>query len=164
MMAEDSIRDALNMIPYGFYAIGSRNGDDVNLMVVNWLTQSSFAPRQVAFGLSQTAVTHGIIAAGKVFSVNILDRGDADLITGLTKSRAKYPDKVRDADTTPGPQTGCPLLSGAAAWLECRVVASVDSGGDHDVIVGEVIGAGVNRAGKSDATLTLETIGWSYSG
>ena len=43
-------------------------------------------------------------------------------------------------------------------------MASVDSGGDHDVIVGEVIGAGVNRAGKSDATLTLETIGWSYSG
>ena len=25
-MAEDSIRDALYMIPYGFYAIGSRNG------------------------------------------------------------------------------------------------------------------------------------------
>ena len=110
-MAEDSIRDALNMIPYGFYAIGSRNGDDVNLMVVNWLTQSSFSPRQVAFGLSKTAVTHGIVAEGKVFSVNIFDKADAELITGLTKSRAKNPDKVKDASTTPGPETGCPLIS-----------------------------------------------------
>lgn len=163
-MAEDKIRDALNMIPYGFYAIGSRNGDDVNLMVVNWLTQSSFAPRQVAFGLSKTAVTHGIVAAGKVFSVNIFDKADGEIMGALTKSRAKNPGKVSDADTSPGPQTGCPLLTDAAAWLECRVVSSVDSGGDHDVIVGEVIGAGVNRPGKSDATLTLETIGWSYSG
>lgn len=163
-MAEDSIRDALNMIPYGFYAVGSRNGDDVNLMVVNWLTQSSFSPRQVSFALSKTAVTHGIVAEGQVFSVNIFDKADAELITGLTKSREKNPDKVKDADTTPAPQTGCPLVTGAAAWLECRVVGSVDSGGDHDVIVGEVIGAGVNRAGKSDATLTLEDIGWSYSG
>lgn len=163
-MAEDSIRDALNMIPYGFYAVGSRNGDDINLMVVNWLTQSSFSPRQVAFGLSKTAVTYGIVAEGQVFSVNIFDKADADLITSLTKSRARNPDKVSDADTTPAPQTGCPLVTGAAAWLECRVVGSVDSGGDHDVIVGEVIGAGVNRAGKSDATLTLDDIGWSYSG
>ena len=163
-MAADPIRDALNMIPYGFYAVGSRNGDDANLMVVNWLTQSSFSPRQVAFGLSQTAETHGLVAAGKVFSVNILDKADAEVIMGLTKSRAKNPDKLRDADTSPGPQTGCPLLTAAAAWLECRVVASVDSGGDHDLIVGEVIGAGVNRTGKSDATLTLEDLGWSYSG
>lgn len=163
-MAEDSIRDALNMIPYGFYAVGSRNGDDINLMVVNWLTQSSFSPRQVSFALAKSAVTHGIVAAGQVFSVNILDKADAELITGLTKSRARNPDKVKDADTVPAPQTGCPLLRGAAAWLECRVVGSVDSGGDHDVIVGEIIGAGVNRAGKSDATLTLEHIGWSYSG
>ena len=163
-MVEDSIRDALNMIPYGFYAIGSRNGDDVNLMVANWLTQSSFSPRQVSFALSKTAVTHGIVAAGKVFSVNIFDKADGELISGLTKSRAKNPDKVKDADTSPGPETGCPIVTGAAAWLECRVVGSVDSGGDHDVIVGEVIGAGVNRAGKSDETLTLEVIGWSYSG
>lgn len=163
-MAEDSIRDALNMIPYGFYAVGSRSGDDVNLMVVNWLTQCSFTPRQVAFGLSKTAVTHGIVAAGKVFSVNILDKADDELIRNLTKSRARYPDKVKDATTTPGPETGCPLITGAAAWLECRVVSCVDSGGDHDVVVGEVINAGVNRAGKADATLTLEDIGWSYSG
>lgn len=163
-MAADPVRDALNMLPYGFYAIGSRDGDDVNLMVANWVTQCSFAPRQVAFGLSQTAVTHGLVAAGKVFSLNIFDKADAALITGLTKSRAKNPDKVRAADIRPGPQTGCPLVNGAAAWLECRVVASVDTGGDHDLVVGEVIAAGVGRAGKSDATLTLEDLGWSYAG
>ena len=50
-MSDDSIKDALNLMPYGFYSITSRNGDDVNIMVANWVSQVSFEPRLVAIGL-----------------------------------------------------------------------------------------------------------------
>jgi flavin reductase (DIM6/NTAB) family NADH-FMN oxidoreductase RutF len=163
-MSDDKIKDALNMLPYGFYAIGSRSDDDVNIMVANWITQASFEPRQVAFALQKTAHTHKVISAGRVFSINIFNKEDADLIKAFTKSREKDPDKVKDADFTPGPETGCPVIAGAAAYLECRVVNMIDSGGDHEVVIGEVVGAGVHKEGKADSTLTLPDIGWSYAG
>ncbi len=161
-MSDDAIKDALNMIPYGFYAIGSRNADDRNIMVVNWLTQTSFSPRMVAFGLSKTAYTHQVISAGQVFSVSIFNKAGADLIKQYTKSREKDPDKVKNY--TDGEATGCPIVDGAAAYLECKVAGIYDSGGDHDIVVGEVVGAGVNKEGAATDTLTLPDIGWSYAG
>lgn len=163
-MADDKIGEALRMLPYGFYAIGSRSGDEVNIMVANWITQASFEPRQVAFGLQKTSYTHGLVESGKVFSINIFRKEDAELIKAFTKGRAKNPDKVANAHFSAGSVTGCPVVDGAAAYLECRVVNMVDSGGDHDVVVAEVVGAGVRKEGGADATLTLVDLGWSYAG
>lgn len=163
-MSDDKMKDALNMLPYGFYAIGSRSDSDVNIMVANWITQASFSPRLVALGLQKTSYTHQLISAGRVFTVNIFNEADADVIKGFTKSREKNPDKVKDANYSAGPETGAPVVDGAAAYLECRVVQIVDVGGDHDLVVGEVVGAGVSKEGPVDETLTLPDIGWSYAG
>lgn len=43
--------------------------------------------------------------------------------------------------------TGAALVEGAVAWLECRTYAVYD-GGDHDIVVGEVLLA---REGERDA-------------
>jgi flavin reductase (DIM6/NTAB) family NADH-FMN oxidoreductase RutF len=39
----------------------------------------------------------------------------------------------------PGPLTGAPILDSALSALECRTTA-VHDGGDHSIVVGEVIG------------------------
>ena len=41
-----------------------------------------------------------------------------------------------------GPATGAPLLDDSIAWLECRTLAVYD-GGDHDIVLGEVIEVGL---------------------
>jgi flavin reductase (DIM6/NTAB) family NADH-FMN oxidoreductase RutF len=163
-MSDDAIKDALRLIPYGFYSITSRNGDEVNAMVANWLTQVSFEPRQVALGLQKTSHSHSLITAGKVFAINIFYKADVESMKPFTKSRAKNPDKMINAQYTVGPETGCPILEGAAAYLECRVVGSLDSGGDHEIIVGEVIGAAVLKPGSAADAVTLVDLGWSYAG
>jgi flavin reductase (DIM6/NTAB) family NADH-FMN oxidoreductase RutF len=163
-MTEDLIKDGLRMMPYGFYAITSRTEDDMNAMVANWLTQVSFEPRQMALGLQKSCYSHELIEKGGVFAVNIFRKEDEDLIKPFTKGRAKNPDKMKDASFTPAPETGCPVLEGAAAYLECRVVNIVDTGGDHDIVVGEVVAAGVAKPGEVADTLTLLDLGWSYAG
>jgi flavin reductase (DIM6/NTAB) family NADH-FMN oxidoreductase RutF len=160
----DAIKDALNMMPYGFYAITSKSGDDTNIMVANWLTQSSFEPRQITLGLQRTSYSHGLIEKGKVFAVNIFNKADVEAIKPFTKSRAKKPEKMDGAQFTPSEITGCPVINGSAAYIECKVVAIVNTGGDHDVVIGEVIGAGVSKPGKAGDTLTLVDLGWSYAG
>lgn len=163
-MSEDLVKDALRMIPYGFYAIASRKDDDANVMVANWLTQVSFSPRQIALGLQKTSYSHGLIDASGVFVVNLFNKADADAIKPFTKGRAKNPEKMTGAQYTPAPLTGCPVVQGAAAYLECKVISRLNTGGDHDIVVAEVIGAGVNKAGEAGDTLTLPDFGWSYAG
>lgn len=163
-MSDDPIKDALEMMPYGFYSITSRHGDDVNAMVANWLTQVSFDPRMVVLGIQKDCYSRGLIGQGMVFAVNIFNKNDVELIKPFTKGRAKNPEKMVDAKYTPAPETGCPILYGAAAYFECRVVAIHNDGGDHDIVVGEVAGAAVFKEGKASESLSLLDLGWSYAG
>lgn len=163
-MSDDAIKEALNRLPYGFYSITSRNGDEVNAMVANWVMQASFTPRLVVMGLQKKAYSHGVIANGRVFAINIFNKGDEEAMMSFCKGRAKRPDKMENASYTPGPETGAPILEGAAAYIECTVRDLIDVGGDHDLLVGEVVGAGILKPGEVTDTLTLPDVGWSYAG
>jgi flavin reductase (DIM6/NTAB) family NADH-FMN oxidoreductase RutF len=163
-MSDDPIKDVLKMMPYGFYALTSKNGDDYNAMVVNWITQVSFEPRLVAVGLQKTSYTRSVIENGRVFTLNLFRKEDQDDIMAFTKSRAKKPDKMTDARYTKTPITGCPILDGAAAYVEFEVTEILDIGGDHDIVVGKAVGAGVMKDGEAGETLSLPDIGWSYGG
>jgi flavin reductase (DIM6/NTAB) family NADH-FMN oxidoreductase RutF len=160
----DQIKEALRMIPYGFYAMTSRNGDDVNGMVSNWVTQVAFEPRLVAWGLQKTSYSYGLVEKGKVFTLNVYAKEDEEAIKPLTKSRSKDPEKMEKVEYTEAPKTGCPVLKEAAAYVEFEVVDIIDVGGDHDIVVGEAVNAGVNKSGEAGDTLTLPHIGWSYAG
>jgi flavin reductase (DIM6/NTAB) family NADH-FMN oxidoreductase RutF len=163
-MSDNSIKDALRMMPYGFYSITSRHGDEVNVMVANWVCQVSFEPRRVALALQKTSYTHGLVEQGRVFAVNIFLKEDQEIIMPFCKSRAKFANKMEEATFSPAPETGCPILDGAAAYVEFKVVQIVDIGGDHDLVIGEPVGAEVLKEAEAGDVLTLPHLGWSYAG
>ncbi|MGW8319864.1 MAG: flavin reductase family protein [Candidatus Promineifilaceae bacterium] len=163
-MSDNSIKDALQMMPYGFYSITSRHGDEVNIMVANWISQVSFEPRMVALGLQKKSYTHGLVEQGRVFAINIFRKEDQEIIMPLCKSRAKFPNKVKEASFSAAPVTGCPVIDGAAAYVEFEVVQIIDIGGDHDIVVGEPVGAEVFKPSESSEILSLPHLGWSYAG
>ncbi len=163
-MAEDKIKEALKMMPYGFYAFTTKDGDDVNAMVVNWVSQMSYAPRLVAVGIQKSCYSRGLVEAGGVFGLNLFLQVDSDSIMGVTSGRARKPDKMDNADYSAAPETGVPVLAGAAAYIECKLTQIVDVGGDHDIIVGEAIHADVMKEGAPPEVLSLTELGWSYAG
>jgi flavin reductase (DIM6/NTAB) family NADH-FMN oxidoreductase RutF len=163
-MSVDPVKDVLRMMPYGFYSITTRYEDNVNAMVANWITQASFEPQLIALAIQKDCYSRGLIDNGNVFAVNLFQKVDVEFIKPYTKSRAKNPAKMDGSIYSPGPETGCPILEGAAAYLECKVVAIHNDGGDHDIVIGEVVGAGVIKAGDVNETLTLIDLGWSYAG
>ena len=163
-MSDDKIKDALRMMPYGFYAFTTNNGKDVNAMVANWVSQISYAPRLLAVGIQKTCYSRGLLAVGGVFGLNIFLQADSDAIMGITSGRAKKPEKMEAADYSAAPETGVPVLAGAAAFIECRVIQIVDVGGDHDIVVGEAINADVMKEGAPPDMLSLTQLGWSYAG
>lgn len=163
-MTEQNISDPLNLVPYGFYAVTSRDGEDRNVMVLNWLTQVSFEPQHLVLGLQNTAYSMGLIQNSKVFGVNIFRQEDADVIKAFTKSRAKNPEKFQAANYSDGPVTGVPILDEAAAYLECEVVEIYDTGAGHSAVIAKVVGGAVRQEGEAADTLTLPDLGWSYAG
>jgi len=64
--------------------------------------------------------------------VNIL-RSDQEWLSARFASPVA--DRFAEVCWYPGEVTGCPLIDGALAWMECEVV-EVHSGGDHDIFLG----------------------------
>jgi flavin reductase (DIM6/NTAB) family NADH-FMN oxidoreductase RutF len=156
MPAEDA-KPALEQISYGLYVVGSKNGDEVNGMTANWLTQISFEPRMVALAVEAQSHTMANIRASGVFSVNLVAEADTKLIEQFVQPQERAGNKLGGVDFRTE-QTGCPILEGAIAWLECEVAQTVMTG-DHELVIGTVVNGGQNREGDP---LTLRAMGWSY--
>lgn len=80
-----------------------------------------------------------------MLSVCVPCAAQADLTRAVGgKSGKDHPDKLQRCGVAwePGPQTGCPLVQGAIAWMECRVLpVTAHVAGPHDLILAEVVSA-----------------------
>ncbi|MDQ6614347.1 MAG: flavin reductase family protein [Actinomycetota bacterium] len=157
-------RRVLWKMPYGLYVVGSRSGEQRNLMTLNWATQLSFEPKLIGIGVEQVAVTHDLICQGGAFSLCILDREDRAMVRKFVK-----PVEVDDAAATmndfpfhDGPATGVPVLGQAVAWLECQVRQEVACG-NHTLFIGEVVNCGFQRP-EDTPVLRMEDTRMNYGG
>jgi flavin reductase (DIM6/NTAB) family NADH-FMN oxidoreductase RutF len=149
--------------PSGLYVIGSRDGERRNGMTANWVTQVSFDPKLIAVAVEKEAFTHELVAAGRVFTVNVVDREDRAIVRKFTK-----PVDVDDAAHTLNEfpyhdgKTGAPVLDQALAFVECEVRQHIDAG-DHTLFVGEVVNAGFQKP-EDTAALRMEDTRMNYGG
>lgn len=163
-MSDNQASKALKLIPYGFYALTSRDGDDRNVMVLNWFSQVSFEPHHIAIGLQNTSYSMGLVRSTGKFVINIFHKDDSEVIKAFTKSREKNPDKFSQARYSDAPITGVPVLDDAAAYLECEVEELYDTGAGHSVVIASVVGGDVRKELDPAETLSLPQLGWSYAG
>jgi flavin reductase (DIM6/NTAB) family NADH-FMN oxidoreductase RutF len=156
-MPAEAAKPALEQIGYGLYVVGSKDGDNVNGMTANWLTQVSFEPRMVALAVELGSHTLANIHASRVFSVNIIAEQDTALIEKFVEPQERAGNKLGGVAFRTG-HTGCPILEQALAWFECEVAQTVTTG-DHELVIGRVVDGGEQRDGEP---LTLRAMGWSY--
>ena len=150
----------LRHFPYGLYVITvAYNGEDHG-MTANWLTQAAFEPPMAVVAIENTAKTIGMIRDSHHFAINLLLAGQRELAGKLGKSSEQSPAKLKGVKTKPAPVSGTPVLVDALGWVECRVVATLPAG-DHTLVLGEIVGAGVEHEGQP---LTLQEAGFKYSG
>jgi flavin reductase (DIM6/NTAB) family NADH-FMN oxidoreductase RutF len=156
----DAKKTALRMIPYGLYVLTADGPSGTAAATVNWVTQVSFTPPLVAVGVKADSAAHGIIKETSAFALNVIGKGQQALAYTFFKPAARQGSTLSGEPFRPG-VTGAPILASAPAWVECRLVATVERG-DHSVFVGEVVGAGVSRPPEGradDATLWLKDLG-----
>jgi flavin reductase (DIM6/NTAB) family NADH-FMN oxidoreductase RutF len=156
-------RRLLWTMPSGLYVVGSRAGDRLNAMTLNWATQVSFDPKLLAISVETSALTHELIVEGGAFSLCLVDREDRAIVRKFTK-----PVEVDSAAKTlngfpyHAGVTGVPVLDQAVAHLECLVRQQVDCGG-HSLFIGEIVDAAFAKA-EDTPVLRMEDTRMSYGG
>jgi flavin reductase (DIM6/NTAB) family NADH-FMN oxidoreductase RutF len=105
--------------------------------------------------------TIGLIRDARYFGLNVFQQGQRELAAKLGRTSGKAPNKLKGVTTKPGPASGAPVLADALGWLECRLIATLPAG-DHTLVLGEVVDAGVEHA--TPAALTLQETGFQYAG
>ena len=156
-------RRVLWALPYGLYVVGSRAGDRRNGMTLTWATQVSFEPKLVAISVEAGALTHELVAEGKVFSLNLVDREDRAIVRRFTKP-VEVDAAARTLNGFPfhDGRTGAPILDQAVGFVECEVRQTVPLGG-HTLFIGEVVDAGFQKA-EDTLVLRMEDTRMNYGG
>lgn len=153
--------EALRQIPYGLYVVGVRGKDDgeMNATAASWVTQCSFDPPLLLVALRKPSRTYDVVKEGRVFSLNLLDKKDRRIIRALERPARSVGDKLGKVGHMEE-DTGAPILRDAFAYIECKVQAIYEPG-DHALIVGEVVHAGLRFEG---VPLMCTDLRWHYGG
>ena len=151
---------ALRKIPHGVYIVGVKQGDQLNAFTATWLTQVSFTPPLVALGIRKDSHSLEMLKQGRVFSVNLLGKDQKAVAEHFVKPATVVGEKLQGVKYRAG-ATGAPVLEDAIAFVECEVREIANERGDHAIVIGEVVEAGVR---KDEPALTLMDTGWHYGG
>jgi flavin reductase (DIM6/NTAB) family NADH-FMN oxidoreductase RutF len=158
-MSEAAKASVLGQFRYGFYALTVKHQGDEHGIAAMWVSQASFDPAMVVVAIENNSKTIGMVRDAHHFALNVLRQGQRELAAKLGRASATTPHKLKGIKTKPAPTSGAPILAEALGWLDCRVVATLPSG-DHTLVLGEVLEAGVEQPGATP--LTPEEAGLSY--
>lgn len=127
----------------GVTVVTARNADGAFVgFTASAFSSLSLDPPLLLVCLQKDADCYAAFMESADFAVSILAHGqDHIAIRFATKSI----DKLMDTPVTAGTIAGLPLVTGASAHCECRMQQRVD-GGDHTILIGEVVRAEVSDA------------------
>jgi len=127
----------------GIAVVTTRTAAGLRGITANSFTTVSLNPPLVLFCVTTTSSFTPLIEDAGVFAVSVLAAED-EFLSDRFANRAP----LVDAQFTGVPhhfaQSGAPVLDNAIAWFDCRVWANYD-GGDHRIVVGEVLALGENE-------------------
>ena len=152
-------KQALRMFTYGLYILTCRKDSEYHAATVTWVSQASFNPPMISVGLENQSMAFSFTKEAKTFALNILGKGQKEIAAKFFKHPKTEGNKIGGIEFEMK-SLGVPLLIPALAYLECQVVHFLPTG-DHTIVIGEIISAGVRRQEES---LVLATTGWSYGG
>ena len=133
--AAADLRRTLGCFPTGVAIVTTCAPDGAPVgLTISSFNSVSMDPPLVLWSLALKAASLPVFRAAPGFAINVLSAGQADLPRVFSSPVEERFDAVaweRGLD-------GLPLLSDAAAMLECRTHARHD-GGDHEIMLGEVL-------------------------
>lgn len=149
IMAVESgiLRATMRQWATGVTVVTTVLGDARGGMTVSSFTSVSLEPPTVLVCLNKQSYCHDLVKESRVYAVSLLAEGQDALSNRFAGLDAIYnEDRFADLEITTA-ETGCPLLPGAIAHLDCRVVSTHETT-THTIFVAEVVFAEVDSERK----------------
>jgi flavin reductase (DIM6/NTAB) family NADH-FMN oxidoreductase RutF len=124
---------------------------------VSWIAPASFEPPQLMLAVDKLHYSVELLRSTKNFAVNVLGEGQQKIAGHFARQTMTGEDKLGAVSTRAG-TTGAAIFADAVAWFDCEL-AAVHEAGDHLIVVGTVVDAGVQG---EDAALTTAAAGMQY--
>ncbi|GAA1611230.1 flavin reductase family protein [Kribbella sancticallisti] len=137
-------RTAMSRFASGITIMSTLQDGVAHAMTANAFTSVSLDPPLVLVCVDKGVRMHDAVLDCGYWAVSVLADGHREIAERFAKSGRDLYSQFDGIDTQPGPKTGCPLIEGALSWLECRTWATYD-GGDHTIVVGEVLSLGAGE-------------------
>jgi flavin reductase (DIM6/NTAB) family NADH-FMN oxidoreductase RutF len=134
-----AFRRAAGQFPTGIVVVTTSLNGSGHAMTVSAFTSVSLDPILVLFCAEKIARFHDAVLAAGFWAVSVLDEESEKAARWLATRGRPLNSQLDSVPYHPGPNTGAPILDGALSALECRTQA-VHDGGDHSIVVGEVLG------------------------
>jgi flavin reductase (DIM6/NTAB) family NADH-FMN oxidoreductase RutF len=143
----DAFRGVAGRFATGISVVATRNDGVDHAMTLNAFTSVSLKPLVVLICVEKITRFHRAVMASGAWAMSMLS-DDAEQASRWFAEKAR-PTGGQLADYTyhPGAATGMPVLDMAMAVIECRTRA-VHDGGDHDVVLGDVVGLWTDPAAR----------------
>ena len=140
-----TLRDALGCFATGVTVVTCFDQDGQPFgITANSFTSVSLDPVLVLICVDRTARLHDLVLAAGEWGVSVLGAGQEHISRLFAEPGRPSGEALRSVRHHVGELTGAVLLDGALATFECRTVAAY-GGGDHTVLLGEVLGMSLLR-------------------
>jgi len=159
-MDEKAKRALLRRFPSGLFVVTTQDGDRRNGLTVNWLTQVSFRPPLVAMAIAKACQNAPMIRSAGTVAIHFLSKDSVKLAERFVTPTRRMPEKFAGLDVSEG-ITGAPILEEAIGVLEASLLHHLETVGDHDVYVFEIVRATLRR---DEPILELRDTKMSYGG
>jgi flavin reductase (DIM6/NTAB) family NADH-FMN oxidoreductase RutF/rubredoxin len=132
---------ALDRLTYGLYLVTSRNGEQLNGLIVNTVIQVALEPCLVAMAINKSSLTGEFIQRSGVFAITVLEKETPlEFISRFGFHSGREHNKFEGISYESG-ITGAPLVTHhGIAVIEAKLRDRVDCG-SHTLFIGEVVSA-----------------------
>lgn len=137
--------DVLSLLDPPLWLVTAQDGERRGGLIATLVKPASIVPRypRMLVGLAQQHFTHELVTASRHFVLHLLGEEQLDLVWRFALDSGRTVDKLAGLEVRTT-ATGCPCVTAALAWLECRVESEF-SIGDRTLYVAEVLAAGQER-------------------
>lgn len=139
---DGAFRGALGRYASGVTVVTTVVDDEDHAITVSAFTSVSLDPPLVLICLDKTARFHDAALRAGRWALSILTESGQDAASWFALRGRPLDGQLEKVSYRRGEFSGAGILDDAVAWLECRAWRTYD-GGDHTIVVGEVVTAGV---------------------
>ena len=135
------MRDLMARFATGVSVVAARHGPLLAGMTANAIASISIDPPLMLASIGRRAETHGAIIGSHAFAISILAADQQELAECFARPTTAEKLTGFCGASWEEAETGSPVLDGALAFFDCRLVDR-HVGGDHTMFVGEIVAAG----------------------